>query len=401
MNVREARYDYISKNKNPDSVQNPATNMLSIQRFFWMCAGTPIEIIEKYPTEHNKFIGIGATIFFTALFAGLSGGYALYYVFAGAPFAIFFAVVFGVLWGLAIFNLDRYIVSSINKTAKGLRQFYQASPRLIFAVLIAIVIARPLELKIFDKEIKDVLKSRYLHEQQERVSRVSAAFAEKYALELGQIERLQKEYDSLSKELTRLREELKKEVFGDKTSTTSGIVGFGTYAREKQAVIDSKQEREKYLASQLVKLETYINRQKELEGINTQMMLSDSLMNAKVSYAGFADRNWALGHLTSSGNEVNNSSAHAVLFITLLFVAFECAPILVKLLSDAGPSDVDIHESEARIIRWLTATSPLSKNRFVRAYRAIGGKPGRRLTRRPLYNKRVRKAGAAGLHGGE
>ena len=366
-------------------------NVQNIRKFFWMCTGTPIEVIEKYPTEHNKFIGIGATIFFTALFAALSGGYALYYVFAGSPFATFFAVVFGILWGLAIFNLDRYIVSSINKTSKGLRQFYQASPRLVFAVLIAIVIARPLELKIFDKEIKDVLRSRYIGEQQARISKVGAAFTEKYALELSQVEKLQKEYDALSKEVSGLRKELKKEVFGDKTSTTSGIVGFGTYAKEKQAVIDIKQNREQYLAAQLAKLEAYINRQKELEGINRQTMLTDSLMNVKVNYAGFADRNWALGQLTEGGDDVNNASANAVLFITLLFVAFECAPILVKLLSDVGPSDVDIYESEATIIRWLTATSPISKNRFVRAYRNIGGKPSRRLSRKPLYNKRVRK----------
>ncbi len=366
-------------------------NVETIRRFFWMCTGTPIEIIEKYPTEHNKFIGIGATIFFTALFATLSGGYAMYYVFAGAPLAVFFAIVFGILWGLAIFNLDRYIVSSINKTAKGVRQFYQASPRLIFAVLIAIVIARPLELKIFDKEIKDVLKSRYLQEQQVRITRVQDSFGKKYALELEQVEKLQKEYDTVTNEVSALREELKAEVFGEMTGKTSGVEGFGTYAKQKQEVIEAKQLREEYLASRLATLESYVNRQKEQEGINDQMMLTDSLLVRKVSTAGFADRNWALGKLTEGGDDVNNASTNAVMLITLLFVAFECAPILVKLLSDAGPSDVDIYESEARIIRWLTATSPISKNRFVRAYRNIGGKPGRRLSRKPLYNKRVRK----------
>ena len=61
-----------------------------VQRFFWMCSGTPVTIIEKYPTEHSKYFGIGATIFFTALFAALSGGYALYFVFAGS--------VLGELW---------------------------------------------------------------------------------------------------------------------------------------------------------------------------------------------------------------------------------------------------------------------------------------------------------------
>jgi len=383
-----ARYErYTDMKQAPES----AMNMQDIRMFFWMCTGTPIGVIEKYPTEHNKFIGIGATIFFTALFAGLSGGYALYYVFAGSPFAIFFAIVFGILWGLAIFNLDRYIVSSVNKTAKGLRQFYQASPRLIFAILIAIVIARPLELKIFEKEIKEVLKSRYLREQQERITRVQDSFSDKYALELEQIEKLQKEYDEVTNEVSLLREELKSEVFGQMTGKTSGVVGFGTYAKQKQEVIQARQQREDYLASRLTELETFINRQKEAEGINDQMMPTESRLAARVSTAGFADRNWALGQLTEGGDDVNNSSANAVLFITLLFIAFECAPILVKLLSDVGPSDVDIHESEARIIRWLTATSPISKNRFVRAYRNIGGKPGRRLTRKPMYNKRVRR----------
>lgn len=55
-----------------------------------------------------------------------------------------------------------------------LKQFYQASPRLIFAVLIAVVIARPLELKIFDKEIREQLGTRYLLDQQQRIVKVQA-----------------------------------------------------------------------------------------------------------------------------------------------------------------------------------------------------------------------------------
>ncbi len=180
----------------------------------------------------------------------------------------------------------------------------------------------------------------------------------------SRLKKLQKEYDEVTNEVTLLREELKSEVFGQMTGKTSGVVGFGTYAQQKQEVIQAKQQREDYLASRLTELESFINRQKSQEGINDQLMLIDSRLDARVSTAGFADRNWALGQLTEGGDGVNNSSANAVMFITLLFVAFECAPILVKLLSDAGPSDVNIHESEARIIRWLTATSPISKKSF-------------------------------------
>ncbi|TLU81652.1 MAG: DUF4407 domain-containing protein [Chlorobium sp.] len=361
-----------------------------VQRFFWICAGTPVSVIEKYPTEHSKYVGIGATIFFTALFAGLSGGYALYFVFSGTLFAWLWSLLFGLLWGLAIFNLDRYIVSSIKKSSRFLKQFYQASPRLVFAVLIAVVIARPLELKIFDKEIRDQLRARYLSDQQAQIARVQQSFKAKYAQELGQMSAYQSEYDTLSNEVNRLREELKAEVFGTSTSTTSGIVGYGPYAKNKELVVFSKQVRLEFLAARLASLQNYMNQRKAQEGINNQMMLTDDKLDEKVERAGFADRNWALGELTHSTNDVSRSSAHAVYFITLLFIAFECAPLIVKLLSDVGPSDVDIRESESRILSFLTNSSFLSRNRLTREYRRPGLKIGGRRTRKYHSNKRIK-----------
>ncbi|MEI6847984.1 MAG: DUF4407 domain-containing protein [Chlorobiaceae bacterium] len=359
-----------------------------LQRFFWICAGTPVSVIEKYPTEYSKYLGIGATIFFTALFAGLSGGYALYFVFAGSSLAGLWAILFGFIWGLAIFNLDRYIVSSIDKSSKGLKQLYQASPRLIFAVLIAMVIARPLELKIFDKEIHEQLRTRYLSDQKERIVKAQQSFKEKYAQEIGQISVYQKEYDSLSSEVSRLREELKAEVFGARTLTTSGVEGYGSYAKNKEQVVMSKQKRLDFLAGELAGLQEFMNKQKMTEGINNQIMLNDEALDRKAARAGFADRNWALGNLTHTTNDVSRSSANAISFITLLFIAFECAPLIVKLLSDVGPSDVDIRESESRIIAQITNNSFLSRNRIVREYRTLGSHTGRTRTKRYLSNKR-------------
>jgi uncharacterized membrane-anchored protein len=96
--------------------------MNTISRFFWFCSGAHISTLEKHPTEHNKYIGIGATIFFTGLFAALSGGYAMYFVFKGDTAAVLFAIFFGLIWGLAIFNMDRYIVSIINKSSSTNKQ---------------------------------------------------------------------------------------------------------------------------------------------------------------------------------------------------------------------------------------------------------------------------------------
>ena len=78
--------------------------MKKINRFFWFCSGAHVGTLKKYPIEHNKYVGIGATIFFTALFASLSGGYAMYFVFNGSPFAVGFAILFGMLWVLTLLH---------------------------------------------------------------------------------------------------------------------------------------------------------------------------------------------------------------------------------------------------------------------------------------------------------
>jgi hypothetical protein len=125
-----------------------------IQRFFLLCSGADKEIIYQCSTEWNKYSGIGATIFFTGLLASLSGGYALYTIFRGAPNALTYAMLFGILWGFVIFNLDRFIVSSIKKEGKFRKELLYSSPRIVLAIIISVVIAKPLEVRIFESRIE-------------------------------------------------------------------------------------------------------------------------------------------------------------------------------------------------------------------------------------------------------
>src|ERR1700749_4176190 len=166
--------------------------MKRITRFFWFCSGAHIGTLKKYPIEHNKYVGIGATIFFTALFASLSGGYAMYFVFSGSAFAVIFAILFGLIWGTAIFNMDRYIVSSINKEGSTNQQILQASPRILLAIMIGIVISWPLELKIFDKEIRQKLKTSYLNGQRSKIDTLQKAYNDKYAQQITSPDELKK-----------------------------------------------------------------------------------------------------------------------------------------------------------------------------------------------------------------
>ncbi len=126
--------------------------MEKLQRFFWYCSGANTELLNQCPTDSSKYVGIGATILFTGLFAALSAAYAFFTVFD----SYLIASILGLVWGLMIFNLDRFIVTSMRKTSKK-EEFVMAIPRLILAILFSLVIAKPLELKKFEKEINSEL----------------------------------------------------------------------------------------------------------------------------------------------------------------------------------------------------------------------------------------------------
>jgi hypothetical protein len=317
--------------------------MRKVTRFFWFCSGAHIDTLKKYPLEHNKYVGIGATIFFTALFASLSGGYAMYFVFSGNPFAVIFAILFGLLWGTAIFNMDRYIVSSINKEGSTNQQILQASPRILLAIMIGVVISRPLELKIFDKEIRNKLKTAYTKGQHSKIDTLQKTYGQKYAMELNQFKDMKKERDSLTTDINRSRAQLNEEVFGTKTDQTSGITGYGTYAKQKEGVLQEKENRLKTVMGDMDRMNQFLAERKDYEGLSTTRLFTEKQLDSLANVAGFSDRNWALGQLSYNANGTRDLDTYlAQSFISYLFILFECLPVFVKLMSPKGPYDVAI-----------------------------------------------------------
>jgi len=121
----------------------------TVKRFFFACAGAYLRILEATPSEHAKYVGIGATIFLTGCMAVISGTFALYTLVPN----LLVAIPGGLLWGALIFNLDRYIVSSIRKEGRFWYEFGLALPRLGLAVLISFVITKPIEVELFTNQI--------------------------------------------------------------------------------------------------------------------------------------------------------------------------------------------------------------------------------------------------------
>lgn len=124
--------------------------MKSINRFFIWCSGASNTLLAECPeSEQKKYGAIGATVLFTSIFAFVASSYALFSVFFNMPLAL----ALGAFWAMVIFNLDRWIVSTMDKKSTFLNQFAIAAPRFLIAALISVVISKPLELRLFEDRI--------------------------------------------------------------------------------------------------------------------------------------------------------------------------------------------------------------------------------------------------------
>ena len=94
------------------------------------------------------------TIIFTAILAVVSSYFALSIIFEN----LIINVILAFLWGAIIFNLDRYIISSMRSSESKWSDFLKAVPRIIIAIIIAVIISKPMEIQIFKSEIDAYLK---------------------------------------------------------------------------------------------------------------------------------------------------------------------------------------------------------------------------------------------------
>jgi hypothetical protein len=325
------------KSKKTNLINTTHHRMNWFQQFLVICSGSNVHILKKTPSEWNKFAGIGGIVLFTAVFATLSAGYAMFTIFDD----IWASVGFAILWGLMIFNLDRYIVSSIKKTGTWWNQILMAIPRLILATFLGIIISKPLELKIFEKEVNKQLntiiqrnKTKLQAEMNGRILQQSGPFdTEKKQIQAKTIA-YQKSYDSAAVEL-------EKEILGKQSSLTSGKVGYGTNAKRKAELKEQRrQDLENYQKQIAPRLE-YLD--KEVSKVYTNIEKErDKTEIFEDQFNGFAARLQALDELGKNSAIIGVAAA----FIMGLFITLEISPVLIKLISSVGPYDYLLEKTE-------------------------------------------------------
>ena len=300
-----------------------------LKQFFILCSGADRDLLEGCSEgEQTKYVGIGATVFFTAVMAFLASAYALFTVFD----SIYPALIFGFVWSLLIFNLDRFIVSTIKKRDRFMDEFLQATPRIMLAIIIAIVISKPLEIKIFEKEINTVLLKEKNEMELANKKQIGTYFKSDLDKNKAEIAALKADIVNKEKEVNALYSTYITEAEG--TSGTKKL-GKGPVYKEKREKHDASLQE----FATLKKANEAKIAEKEKAGIQLQADLDKKVSQTQPIIEGFDG-------LMARINALNKLPWLPSFFIMLLFLAIETSPIIAKLLAPKGEFDFKQEEAE-------------------------------------------------------
>ena len=122
--------------------------------WFWrrlaILGGADGTILDRVPTEQPRFVQMFFVLAGTALVSALSMLFALT---TGVQVLVWLAVPLAIVWALLIFNLDRFLTSTMRSTRNLWRLLGLAIPRVLMAAIIGFVVAEPIVLQAFHNDI--------------------------------------------------------------------------------------------------------------------------------------------------------------------------------------------------------------------------------------------------------
>ena len=122
--------------------------------WFWrrlaILGGADGAILDRVPSEQPRFVQMFFVLAGTALVSALSMLFALT---TGVQVLVWLAVPLAVVWALLIFNLDRFLTSTMRSTRNFWRLLGLAIPRVLMAAIIGFVVAEPIVLQAFHNDI--------------------------------------------------------------------------------------------------------------------------------------------------------------------------------------------------------------------------------------------------------
>lgn len=310
-----------------------------IMRILWEAAGGDKYILERATySDQIKYMCLGGIVLATGIMAALAGGYAFYTIFQPKgsaldettdPLTVVLAIIFGFFWGLMIFNIDRFIVTSTGKgdgtEAITWEEFKSAIPRIFMGAIIAITISKPVEIRMFKTEIDIKLREKQLEQQAIYQAKVDKTYDEREKLLEGDLGKLVVERKDLVERIKQAEKEMTDQLQG-RAGAPAGDGKLANALRTQRDLLIAQLDR--FDGENKPQLDTLKARQerlraaKEIERNNNELAangLDGLLERIKLAHeiAG-----WVI-----------------TLFIMLLFLAIELTPVFFKLMLIKTPYD--------------------------------------------------------------
>lgn len=340
--------------------------MTPVTRFLLAVAGSNRDVLAHAPRDVAKQASLGGTLLTTAGLAGVAGSLALW---MALDVPVWASVSLGALWGLAILNLDRWLIVSTPRLPSKRATLAMATPRVLLAVVIGLVVSTPLTLQVFKAEIDAELIQMHTEELEAfedrldndpRFRDIDEMKAEISELELAVAAGAPVDAVSANPEVAALTDQLaqvtadynaaEQEVACEKDGTCgSGVIGAGPAFEEKQArrdrlagevdrlqaALDAKTAEVRQSVATSTE-QTAISNQARIDDLRDQVDDAESKRDAEVaahdattaSNDGLLARLEGLHRLTMDNWILQ--FAHILLFLFL--TAIECLPILFKTL---------------------------------------------------------------------
>jgi hypothetical protein len=329
--------------KNREYYKTPEST--KVMRLLWAAAGGDRYILERATySDQIKYMCLGGIVFATGAMAALAGGYAFYTIFApkdeitgdlliSTPYLIL-SMLFGIIWGLIIFNIDRFIVTSTGKgdgTEKiTWDEFKSAIPRIIMGIIIAITISKPIEIRMFQSEIQSKIFEKKQEQMNIYVNKIDSIYKPSLASIQNKIDAFQAKIDQKYNTFIQTEKD-----WHDYTNLHQGTAAPQHFQNKE----DAKQQ---WLTE--LKIDTPEINKLRIELQNWQQKKDIALNNAQ----GNADSLNGLLLRIKLSHEI--AGFWITLFITLLFMAIELTPIFFKLMLTKTPYDY-LSENRDDLIR--------------------------------------------------
>lgn len=311
-----------------------------VMRFFWKCAGGDRYILERATySDQIKYMCLGGIVFATGAMAGLAGGYAFYTIFAPKGSAVenitdfptvFLSMLFGIIWGLMIFNIDQFIVTSTGKgdgtEAITWDEFKSAIPRIVMGTIIAMTISKPIEIRMFQTEINNKLYEKQLELQKEFEKKTTANFEERLKVvedDLGEVGNQRQDL------INRIK--IAEQAYTDNLmGKANGVIaGNGPLSKALKSQIDNlNAELDRFDQQNKLKIEEADKKRKEILSEKEKALATNEQVAQGLD--GLLER-------IKLSHEV--AGFWISLFITLLFLSIELTPIFFKLMLIKTPYD--------------------------------------------------------------